>query len=143
MKVMRTTIWRPDMTEGPTMVVRQSDMTVPLEEFGGGEGLFVFEDIFEVPGEPDTVACTMLAMGRRSPESILRERNMAMLYYWTFAQFRILAPGGVMQSTEPAPLTEAEIRKVFRQLVNLPEYRGYTLATFAEDGTPVRVKESA
>lgn len=143
MKIMRSTVWFPDITEGATIVVRGDDMSVPLEEIGGGEGMFVFEDIFEVPGAPDTVACTILAMGRRSPKSIQRERDMALLFYWTYAQFRLLKDGGTVASTEPAPLSEAEIRKVYRQLVNLSDYRGFTFSTFAEDGTPVRAKESA
>lgn len=134
MKVLRVTRFAPDLSS-ITMVFRQQDAIMPLEEIGGEEFGFTITDIFDMEdGE------TELAAHMANDRMLWRaedERNMALLYYWTFAQFRILKPGGMVLSTEPAPLTEEQIRYVWKQLANLDECDGYRFTTLTSEGVRI------
>lgn len=135
MKVLRATRYAPDLN-AITMVIREPDATMPLEEVGGEEFGFLISDIFEMDEGTSTETCTLMAHDRmlwRAED----ERNMALLYYWTFAQFRILKPGGVVISTEPAPLTEEQIRYVWKQLANLDECDDYRFTTLTAEGVRI------
>lgn len=136
MKVLRATRYSPAL-EATTMVIREPDATMPLEEVGGEEFGFLITDIFEMDEGTSVKLCSLMASDRWLWR-LEDEKNMAMLYYWTFAQFRVLKPGGVVISTEPAPLTEEQIRYVWKQLANLDECRDYRFTTLTSEGVRIR-----
>jgi hypothetical protein len=136
MKVMRVSTYPPDSLEPITIVMRQCDAAMPLEEIALDEFGFSFMDIFEMDGEPGIPEATFEA-ARRAEGNFDDERNMAIMYYWLWGQFRILKPGAIVLSDRPAPLSVEQIHYVHRQLRRLPDYDGYTFTTFAQDGTPV------
>lgn len=125
-----------------TAVVTEHDVTVPLEEISVPTGSFAFvrDDIFEVPDGTPLPIVTYEAM-RRSEDNLINERNQAILFYYSVAQWNMLRDGGTL-SLAPAPLSEDEIRAVFRQLMNLTQYKGFVLTTTANDGTEVTMKET-
>lgn len=136
MRVMRASTYPPDSLEPITIVMRQSDARMPLEEIAADEFGFTFLDIFEMDGTPSIREATLEA-ARRSTGNFDDERNMAIMYYWLWSQFPTLAKGGIMMSDIPAPLTVEQIHYVHRLLRRLPDYQNFTFMTFAKDGTPV------
>lgn len=146
MKVLRSTYWSPELT--PTMaVLRESDVTVPLEEISVPTGTYAFvnDDIFEVPDETPWPVIVFEA-SERANDALIDERNQAILFYYAVAQFRLLRSDGRrrgrLMTMAPAPLSKEQIERVFRQLMNLPQYKGFTLTTTANDGTEVTMKET-
>lgn len=141
MKVLRSTYWSPEL-KPTTVVVTEHDVTVPLAEISVPTGTFAFvrDDIFEVPDGTPLPIVTYEAM-RRSEDNLINERNQAILFYYSVAQWNMLRDGGTL-SLAPAPLSEDEIRAVFRQLMNLTQYKGFVLTTMANDGTEVTMKET-
>lgn len=132
MKILRATTYPPSFTP-LTVVVRECDVSVPLEEVGGEEFGFLITDIFELDGEPDIMYATMIA-GNRQGAMKDRERNQALLFYWTLDQFRILKDGGSVVSDKPMPLKADEIRQVWKQLAKLDEYRDFDFLAIPSDG---------
>jgi hypothetical protein len=134
-KVLRASRFAPDLSS-VSVIVREPDAVMPLEEIGGEEFGFLVTDIFEMDGEPSIEIATHMAEDRRLWRAE-DERNMALLYYWTFAQFPLLVKGGTVISTEPAPLTEEQIRYVWNQLANLDEYNDYSFTTLTFEGVRI------
>lgn len=134
MKVIRATVYPPDSLSPATVVMRQCDAAVPLEEIGEDEDGFVITDIFEVPDEQSFGKTVLDAMERVNLDD---ERNQAIMYYWLLGQFNIFADGAFILSDIPAPLTVEQIQYVHRALKRHTAYRGFTFSTFAKDGTPV------
>lgn len=136
MRVMRASTYPPDSLDPLTIVMRQCDSRMPLEEIAADEFGFTVLDIFEMEDEPSIAEATHEA-AKRSTGLLDEERNMAIMYYWLWSQFKTLAKGGIMMSDIPAPLTVEQIHYVHRLLRRLPDYKNYTFMTFAKDGTPV------
>jgi hypothetical protein len=137
MRIMRASTFPPDSLEPITVVMRECDVSMPFEEIAADEFGFTYTDIFEVDGEPGIYEATLAAANRVSEEEMHDEKNMAVMYYWLWAQFRTLNKGGIIFSDKPAPLTVEQIHYVHRQLRRLPDYDGYTFMTFDKDGTSV------
>lgn len=135
MKILRATRFAPDLSS-VSIIMREPDAVMPLEEIGGEEFGFLITDIFEMDGEPSTEIATHMAEDRRLWRAE-DERNMALLYYWTFAQFPLLTKGGMVASTEPAPLSEEQIRYVWNQLATLDEYRDFYFTTLTFEGVRI------
>lgn len=140
MKWLRATMWKPDLTT-MTVIVSAADVTVPLEEIGHPDGadMLTVDDIFEL--ESDDLAYATQVAGRRAHIAKDDERNMAILYYWLVGHMRIVKEGGVLGTEKPAPLSTDAIKVVFRQLMEHPQYRGFTLQATSNDGTPISMKE--
>lgn len=136
---MRTTCWPPDLRPF-TVVVAERDVTMPLEEIGRPEGFFfVKQDIFS--HESDSLAMASVVGNSRMHAQLETERNQAIMFFWYAQQLPRVNPGGVVASTKPAPMTEGDIREVFKQLCDLRDYRDTTLIAIAKDGTEVSMKE--
>lgn len=140
MKWLRTTIWKPDLTT-VSVVVRAADVTVPLEEISRdtGQEMLSIDDIFELESE-DVAYGTMVA-GRRALIEKDTERNMAILYYWLVGHMALVKDGGVLGTSKPAPLSTDAVRLVFRQLMEHPHYKGFTLQATSNDGTQISMKD--
>jgi hypothetical protein len=140
MRILRSVMVTPmPELERMMVVVRDVDMAVPLEEINAtGEFGFVLEEIFEMPDDTSILNATIEAERRTNPED---ERNMAILYYWTHMHFVMLKPGGIVMSTQPAPLSEEQIRYVWGMLASLTDYEGYNFKTITKDGRSVTFKE--
>lgn len=139
MKVLRATTYPPDLNP-LHVVLRECDITVPLEEVGGEEFGFMISDIFTIDGEPEIPSATVVALNRWGACKDA-ERNQAIMYYWTFAQFRVMVSGGVIISNKPAPLTEEQMRAVWVQLAKLPEYDNYRFTAVTKDGETITYPE--
>lgn len=141
MRVLRSTLFAPDLSPGITTVVRESDLVdtvdsarVGMETFN--DGIFVFTDVFEIDDRMTVEGATAEAMSRFEEEM---EKNAAMLFYWNAGHLPHVAPGGTLSGSEPAPLSATTIRSVFAQLIHHPNYRDQTLIAYAEDGEEVKV----
>jgi hypothetical protein len=132
MKILRATTYPPDLNP-MTIVVRECDVTVPLEEVGGEEFGFLVTDIFSLDGKPNIAHATMIA-GNRQGACKDTERNQAILFYWTLAQFKLLKDGGKVLSDKPMPLTAEQIRYVWKQLAKLEQYRDFDFLAIPSDG---------
>jgi hypothetical protein len=144
MKVLRSTIFpRPVKGAFPvTTVVRDLDMTVPLEEVRTSaeeldRSVLVLSDLFEVPDDTDTVAATLAAERRIRKDA---ERNMAMLFHWDAMAMKVTNPRSVISPTLPAPLGEADVRHVLDALAKHPDYRGHAIVAICEDWTIVAMR---
>jgi hypothetical protein len=146
MRVLRISLWGPDL-EPLSMVVREHDMTLPLEEVvrqqveSPDAPGYVSHEILEV--EEEDIAAVTLGIVRRHAEQQERERNAAMLYWWDAAQLPRLTEGGVLTATKPAPLSVDEIRDALEQLARHPHYRGQLVVSIAEDGRVVTMRDGA
>lgn len=139
MKILRATTYPPNF-EPLHVVTREIDMSVPLEEVGGEEFGFLITDIFSMDGEPNIPQATVVALNRWGACKET-ERDQALLFYWTLGQFSILKDGGVVLSDKPMPLTEAQIRYVWKQLAKLDGYRDFDFLAIPKDGaTPITFK---
>lgn len=143
MKVLRSTMWKtPD--EKMTMVVRASDMRVPLEtliEAPPLPGGLITHSLFEMQGAPSIQEATMEALHRFEARAN-RERNMAILYFWDAMALRTVSPGGLLTPTQPAPLLADEIEPVLVQLAAHPNYIGQTVQVFSEEGSASKRRRS-
>ena len=135
MRAMRSTLYPPSL-EGMTIVVRERDMAMPLEEIAADEFGFTIMDIFEVPDDYDIMQTTEVAFERFKP-LVDDEKNMAIMFYWSFAKFEIVAKNGVLMNTELAPLSPEQVEYVHKALKRLDEYDGFIFITPANDGTLV------
>lgn len=140
MRILRTVMVSPmPELERIAVVVRDIDMKVPLEEVGASNDFgFTYEHVFEMPDDTTIEQATIEAERQADPEG---ERNMAILYYWTYAQFGWLKDGGTIISPKPAPLSEEQIRHVWNLLSAHPDYRNFNFQTTTKDGRPIAHKE--
>ena len=139
MKILRATTYTPEL-KPLHIITREADISVPLEEVGGEEFGFLVTDIYSMDGEPTIPAATVVALNRWGARKDT-ERDQALLFYWTLGQFQILNDGGMLLSDKPMPLTEDEIRYVWRQLAKLDGYRNFDFLAIPKDGdTPITFK---
>jgi hypothetical protein len=125
MRVVRVTAWDPDLTPAMTMVMRDRDLKVSVEEAAKpAPGVFQTHEIFEMDSGSIQEA-TLEAGERMDEENHQREQNMAMLYYYNLfgPEFNIVEPGGVLTQSIPSPLSVAQIRAVFAQIKIHPRWQ--------------------
>lgn len=146
MRVIRTTIFPPPGAGSPvTAVVAEPSLTVSIEEFQKqmrGAGTFILFDVFESQRDPyDIPGLTLDANERLTDEAKQRDLHLATHYYWTASRFRILAPGGVVASDRPAPLTADELRVSMEQLAIHPDYdQSMSVLAISKDGKLVTLR---
>lgn len=103
-----------------------------------GDGVFVIRDVFDYPGEEESLARATFTGTERAHERLEREANMAIMYHWTVAQsFRACKDGGTIAQTQRSPLTADELRYCHEQLALHPDYKDYRFVSLAEDGAVV------
>lgn len=140
MKILRTSMFRSHAEPPFTLVVREADLAVPIEECANApnplRGAFTAQEIFEMPGEPSLVEATVEAHRRQQARALV-ESNMALLYEWDGAALAKVTKGGVLMGTLPAPLTVEEISTVFIQLLAHPNYDGHRIVAIAKTGEVV------
>lgn len=137
MHVLRCTVYsHPE--HSMSVIVREVDVMSFSEALAGCPAdHFMVHEVFEME-EADITTATVAAMQRRTPERELRERNMALSFFWHAHYLALLHDGGVVSNTEVSPLSADEIRQVFMQLREHPDYKpNQSVVSFAEDGTPV------
>jgi hypothetical protein len=142
-KILRASMFPPDGSPPATMVMRESDLNVTIEEaaktqedFPGG---FVICDIFELPGEPTIEEATFRAIELVNAAQE-REQNMALTYYYEASHLRFSAPNGVLAMTMPAPLSVDDLAVPLKQLANHPDYRNHTIIAISMDGKIVELR---
>jgi hypothetical protein len=126
MRVLRTTLWAPDLTPDATLVIAEDSLKVPVEEAAEPmPGAFQTHEIFEVADALNELQYTLRANQRMTKDKFEREQNMAMLYYYNlFSQeFSMVEPGGVLTQSIPSPLSVAQIRAVFAQIKIHPRWQ--------------------
>jgi hypothetical protein len=136
MRVIRLSMFKnPD--EHVDMVMRESDLSVPIEEMPRQmrmQDFPVLFDLFYMPDGVDIQQATFEAMQRMRARASI-ERNMAILYFWfTRSLLRVLTPGGMWQAKDPAPIGADDVAFVFQQIAEHSGYRGQTLRTASNDG---------
>lgn len=141
MRVLRSSLFA-SMSQPPlTTVVRDCDVRDSLESIAISSrqpGCLITHDIFDVPRSTSIQASTRLAMLRMDKRL---EQNMAVLFFWTLRQLRVLRSGGTVMMDKRAPLLVEDIRYVFDQLRQEKSYDDFTIVAFAQDGEMVRIKE--
>lgn len=142
MKVIRSTMYPPDINAPVTIIASQRSLRVPVEQAAAEmeqPGVFVVSDIFGMPDSADEVKVSMEG-ARRERAAANAERNMAISYYWNAAQLARMAEGGVLANPRPAPLSAKQIEVVLRQLAKHPSYRKQMIACVAKDLKLVRLE---
>lgn len=131
MRVLRTTIFPdPRARKGPvTIVVRDSDIVVPLEEMVEQQrfldpGSFVITDIFDMP-DSGIEEATRVAYAKRNEQD---ENNMAMLFAWTVMALATMKPAHIKMN-KGAPLTVDQIVYTFEAVAHHPDYQGSIVET--------------
>lgn len=124
-----------------TTVVRDCDVIDTLESIRAGaymDGSFISSEIFQMP-DGDIVRASATAT-LRLQANMEDERNQAMQFYWTVGHFHLISDEGFIGMPAPAPLTVAQIREVFSQIVKHPRYTRQRITAFASDNTPVHIE---
>lgn len=148
MKVLRATMWPPPADNGPpsakdgpvTMVMRDSDMTLPLEDVARHvsaplvEGAaFIVLEVFTAP-DGTSIETVTLEGQRRARKRAASEKNMAIAFYYYVGWLPRMNPGGVVTATKPAPLEADDLATVAEQLARQTVYQGQTVLQIAKDG---------
>lgn len=125
-----------------TLVMPEDSVVDTLESIRTGasadlDRILIVADIFEIADDADTQQITAEGMRRWTPEVQLIERNMSVLYHYTVSQFPLVGPKGTIASRRVAPMSSANVRLVFEQLAQHPDYGERTIISLAEDMTPV------
>lgn len=133
MRVVRVSCYGP--MEGPlTMVMRESDLQVTIEEFVERTftpGAFVAHEVFEVDPAPSILEATVEA-GKRMTARYNTERDMALLYHWDGEALAKVLPEGVVAATKAAPLTNEEVECVLLQLAKHPLYKNQKVVVISK-----------
>lgn len=142
MRALRSTLYSPAL-EPMTIVVRDSDITDTLESARvrtAMPGFFVATDLFEIDGEADIVVATVAATLR---QEAMRddERNMAIQFYWATAQFQLVSRTGHVIMPLPAPLSVEQVRTVFEQITQHPDYTEQSVTATTKDGVHVHIEK--
>lgn len=143
MRVLRITSYGGIAEPPMTMVVREPDITVPLEEaqqiMDQPPDMFIITEIFEADDSLDLAGA--------AAEAILRydtfahdERNMSVLYWWMTRYFPLMANEGVIGTQRPSPLSADACALVFRALAQRSDYRSFKLLTHTEEGDIVEYR---
>lgn len=147
MKAIRTSVYPPggDFFSGPeaTFVTTENDITVSAEVFVEemehvDPMTFAIVEPFDVPTD-DIVVATTFAM-QRAAAKIQDEANMAILFYYDAHTLNIVAPGGILSTSQPSPLRRDQIEYVGRMLQRHPNYRHQTIIVHDENNVPVTIK---
>ncbi len=144
MRVLRSTLYGQAPHEVATMVQREVDVSSWVEAVAQAQaprgGVLIIVETFSMPGDPSLVVASVEAERRRR-ENEDRERNMAILYHYDGMVLARVTPNvGVLTPTIRAPLTADEIRIVFKQLTQHPNYRNQHVIAFSADGTTVEIR---
>ena len=135
MKILRATFHAPNLEPGPTVVLREPDLKCSIEEAARGciqPGAYCTTEVFDLAGNP-SIAEASLVVEQRRARVAQRERDEALLYYWTIMSLRRVNSGGVLCTTKPAPFSADRIRYVLAQICAHPEYRGQQFRIVAPD----------
>lgn len=119
MRYLRTTMFAVSYDAPPvTTIMSEADVTDTLEgvrqQFLADEGPACFY-IFEIATDEseDLEVATANILMRMDQN---RERNMAILYFWTMNLLPMMRENGVIATPDPSPLTTEEITAVFEQI---------------------------
>lgn len=137
MKVLRTTLWKPDLTARP-VIVTEADLEATIEDAAEHarafpNDMFVTTDIFEIESD-DPITVTIEA-GRRSHLFGPDEKNMALLYYFEANELAKLTPNGRLEMDQATPLTREQVVRTLQALVLHSNYKSQTVVAIAKDGT--------
>lgn len=137
MKFLRTTYWSPTLS-ATTLIVSEHDVVMPLEEisYDASGDAYIVDDIFEFDGEH---AAGLAEGTARANDAAKSEANQAIMFFWLHQQFRIVRQYGVIGTERPAPFDVTAIKRVFKQLSELPDYKDFAFVATANDGTPVQM----
>lgn len=141
MRAVRVSMYGPDL-EPVTAVMLEDQINVTIDELIADQRIFpggyVVCDEFETEG--DVMRATIEAATRQT-ERIDIERNAAMLYYYDAGSLAMLAEGGVLTATLPAPLDAATIIDCLEQLAHHPLYRGQLIVAISADYEIVTMRD--
>lgn len=143
MRILRCTMYADGHGLDPvaSTVMRETDLRLPfdlaVEELSAVRpGTFVVADRFEMAGEPSIEEATAAARARFEAQRE-QERNQVILYLWTLGHLRHLNPGGIIQTTEPTPLSVDQIVHALRNVAVAPQYQGQHVRLFVADMTRI------
>lgn len=143
MRIMRTSVWASYEASPLVTVVRDCDVIDTLEsirdhvEGPGDEGAFFIHDIFTME-DTDIVEATFAANERIDGE---KERNMAVLYFWSKDMLNLVRPGGLLATEQHAPLPAEDVAYVLHRLHECDEYEQQTVAVVSEDSRTITMIE--
>lgn len=111
-QVLRSTLW--ESPDGPThVIVRECDLKSieeTMNEPAFGDMLVTYE-LFTMDGDV-TIEAAILEGSERFKRRADIERNMAIMYYFSARQFRLMSRTGVWCPTDPTPLPTDDLKKV-------------------------------
>lgn len=143
MRALRTSVWGSPNDPPLTVIARQCDVSIPVEEVAPEHwevGFFLISDIFDVPDDTSLERATYLGAERASQRQ-REERDMAMAYFWYVTILRRINAGGTMQAAEAAPLSRADLEVVLRQVASHPNYRSQRIIMLDADGAEVTLED--
>lgn len=140
MRILRSTFYAPDLTPMST-VVRDSDVIDTLEgvrESVKTPGYFTVFEIFDVDGDIGIEEATHAAGKRINFDD---EKNQAIQFYWACAQFQLASENGHVIMPEPAPLTSDQVRVVFDQIKDHPDYKHQTVVATSREADIITLRD--
>ena len=147
MRILRSSLYPPIPLPPITTVVRASDVLYSLEAvqedlIDKSIGTLVIFEIFEMP-DGVTIEQAALEAERRRIAKVQREKDQAMLYYWSLMHLRRLNPHGIMMSDRPAPLDAEEMKAVYFQIMRTKEYQNQRFIAFDQNGAKVEIDKNS
>ena len=141
MKVIRTSDYRsPSPRDVLHIFVSEHDIRVSPEEYAahmleGPPGAFVAAFIYDLPEGMSEVEMSLEIRRRWMAGEAEQELHQAMLYHWMLMQL-VQHPKAetVVQTTIPAPLSQAEVTNALSQLARHPAYLGQSIRVASRDG---------
>lgn len=134
MKILRTSRFLDPVRPPLTTVLRECDLTVPIDEARAAQdhlpGAFIVTHVFDLAGEPSIAEATRAATCYIRPQV---EQDMAILYHYDATSLVRCTAGGVLTATRPAPLSAEDITEVFRQLRLHPSYKQQHVIAISRD----------
>jgi len=148
MRVLRTTVWRPDGTPF-TVIITEKNLAVPIytaanmrREFAGASALDMDIEVEEVD---DSLSEADVALNMGAVRGVVRQsestRHRLTLRYWLLHVFSERQEPTIVQTTMRSPLTKEEIEEELRYVAQQPEYNGQRVHLYDMSGTPVTLAQ--
>lgn len=141
MKYLRTTIWIGHHAEPMTTIVPESDLRIPIYAaatqhrilLGAVPGPVVEVEVHELEDALSLPDAVLKIIASRPEPLTPEQRHELTAYEWGMALLTQMNPGGVAQTTLPAPLSVEALTRVLKRLAAASNYRDQTFNMTSQD----------
>lgn len=145
MKYLRMTMWLGRTAEPMTTILCETDMKIPIhtaatlqrQMLQSMPGPLVEVEVHELDDSLSMADAVMTIIQSRPEPLTAEQRHQLTVYDWAVDLLGRLNPEGVVQTTEPSPLTTESLTSVLQRVAAHPAYQDHTFNMEAADGTGV------